>query len=717
MKRFIALILSLTTLFTLAACKKDGGSGGGKSGDTAVLTDAASAGGESGISYTAKTLLAAESELGFFHFASASDDGIYASVYTINEDTSYTYRLVFIDTDGNRSDLPSDWIQGGQIVSMTRCPDGGVWIIKSLPLEDEDAPYEHELGRLTKEGYTPLSGAEIPTGLTVMQMCAAGSKIFVSLSDFKGTNLLTAYNSDGTTEYSIDMDTSNYSITGDGERMYMLDLSDDGVSERRFILYSFDPDSQAKEELFSFTQGNLLACEGDKVYIGDSTTLYVYDAASGSTEQVLRWASVGMGGASVFLYPDGKGGFLACHRNIGIKHLTPVEGGGEKQQVVLAVNSPVYPSGYVLQFNEANTEYEVIIKNYNSYPDPQTMLNTEMMAGNGPDIIDIMTFSGEMLNPNAMVDLIPLIEADPDMGVDSFLEGPLKQMMTEDGRLPAIAPTFRVHTFMCLPGAVDSVEFNGVIDGLNKMGTPEEAFGTTMSKDYFLLLAFACGGAENYSVDDVKAILEYTSKFPDEPIHIGGNEALKSGAQKMNYDIIGSAWAFFAMIEGTYEREKFDDLTIFGLPFREGTGIISPVMYFAIPANANCQEGAWAFIKSTVAPHFDPENINNFMNEFPILKSDYESVKESDKRRAQEEGIKSSTWRSGKEEEIIYDTADFYNLSDQLLAGVNGINTNDQAIYNIVSDSAAPYFHGEKSLDDAANEIMSRLEIYFAEKS
>lgn len=717
MKRFIALILSLTTLFTLAACKKEVGSGGGKSGDTAVLTDVVSSEGEGGISYTAKTLLTAESEIGSLGAVSQADGGIYVSAYSFNEDASYTYRLAFIDTEGNKSDLPSDWLQGGHVVSMTRCLDGGVWIVKSLPFEDKDAPLEYELGRLTKEGYTPLSGAEIPENIAVEEMCAVGTKIFARMSDGRGTNLLTAYNSDGTTEYSIDMDTSHYSITSDGEEMYMLTLSDDGVSERRFILYSFDPDSQAKEELFSFTQGSLLACDGDKVYVGDDTTLYVYDTASGSTEQVLRWASVGLGSTGISLYPDGKGGFLACHRNIGIKHLTPVEGGGEKQQVVLAVNSPVYPSGYVLQFNESNTEYEVIIKNYNSYPDPQTMLNTEMMAGNGPDIVDIMTFSGEMLNPNAMVDLIPLIEADPDIGVDSFLEAPLKQMMTEDGRLPAIAPSFMVHTFLCLPGAVESVEFSGVIDGLNKMGTPEEAFGTTMSKDYFLLLAFACGGAENYSVDDVKAILEYVSKFPDEPDTEGYYEALRSGAQKMNYAVVSSAWRLFHAATEEYERDRLDDITIFGLPFREGTGIVSPDMYFAIPANANCQEGAWAFIKSMLAPRFDASDLNSLMNAFPLLKSDYESKKEADRRRAQEEGIKIHIWRDGKEEEVIYNNADFYNLSDQLLAGVNGINTNDQAIYNIVSDSAAPYFNGEKSLDDAANEIMSRLEIYFAEKS
>ena len=57
---------------------------------------------------------------------------------------------------------------------------------------------------------------------------------------------------------------------------------------------------------------------------------------------------------------------------------------------------------------------------------------------------------------------------------------------------------------------------------------------------------------------------------------------------------------------------------------------------------------------------------------------------------------------------------------DQIL---NLINTTtavygyDESILNIISDEAAAYFAGEKSLDDTANMIQSRVNLYVAEQS
>ena len=41
----------------------------------------------------------------------------------------------------------------------------------------------------------------------------------------------------------------------------------------------------------------------------------------------------------------------------------------------------------------------------------------------------------------------------------------------------------------------------------------------------------------------------------------------------------------------------------------------------------------------------------------------------------------------------------------------------DRVLRNIISDEAAAYFAGEKSLDDTANMIQSRVNLYVAEQS
>lgn len=317
MKRAVSLILTSIMLFSLAACGKGGRSG--KNGEPVVLADMGSDKTGESVTLAVETLASFDSNI---RLASPADGGLYAFFFNLNEDGGFSYRLAFADTEGNMNELSSDWLEGRAPVNMCACPEGGVWTVRTLAKDDRDGLFEYELGRLNREGFY-AAVTKLPEGLSVTGMCAVGSRVFAALSDFKGRNLLMAYNSDGTEDYSIDMESPNYSIVSDGERMYMLTFSDNGVNERGFVLYSFDPGSKDRKELFSFTQGNLLACDGGLVYISDTTAIYVYDTATGSTEQVLRWESAGLRVASTSICTDGRGGYLAWNPNMGIKHLQP----------------------------------------------------------------------------------------------------------------------------------------------------------------------------------------------------------------------------------------------------------------------------------------------------------------------------------------------------------------------------------------------------------
>ena len=57
---------------------------------------------------------------------------------------------------------------------------------------------------------------------------------------------------------------------------------------------------------------------------------------------------------------------------------------------------------------------------------------------------------------------------------------------------------------------------------------------------------------------------------------------------------------------------------------------------------------------------------------------------------------------------------------DQILDLINATTAvygYDESILNIISDEATAYFAGEKSLDDTANMIQSRVNLYVAEQS
>ena len=58
--------------------------------------------------------------------------------------------------------------------------------------------------------------------------------------------------------------------------------------------------------------------------------------------------------------------------------------------------------------------------------------------------------------------------------------------------------------------------------------------------------------------------------------------------------------------------------------------------------------------------------------------------------------------------------------ADEILGLINATTAvygYDESIMNIITDEAAPYFAGEKSLDDTVNMIQSRVNLYVAEQS
>ena len=58
--------------------------------------------------------------------------------------------------------------------------------------------------------------------------------------------------------------------------------------------------------------------------------------------------------------------------------------------------------------------------------------------------------------------------------------------------------------------------------------------------------------------------------------------------------------------------------------------------------------------------------------------------------------------------------------ADEILGLINATTAvygYDESIMGIITDEAAPYFAGEKSLDDTVNMIQSRVNLYVAEQS
>ena len=660
------------------------------------------------MAYYAKTLLPEGNSLGITGKICPADGGIYIDGITMNYAVGTAKSsLYFMDKNGEIKSLNSDWIGESEIAFMCAAEGGGIWLIKSRYISHDNQ--EYELGSFKNGEYSKLLELDIPNTFLLSGLCAAKGHIFIYKSDARGINVIEAYKPNGEKDFEVNVGGISFDLVSDGTSLYIgkYDVS------RALKISSFNPENGDITELTSFERGNLLGCSGEKLYIGDSTGLTEYDIASKSSRSLFLWTACSLKGNSSSIWPQENGGFI-IKEDFTIKSIYQ-DIKRERTQVIFAVNSnPHWFSQDAFKFNEENTEYEVIIKDYGTYPDPQQALNTDMISGKTPDLIDAASFSGEIIKHGTMKDLMKYIEADSDFGVEDFLEGPLNAMMTKDGELLAIAPSFYVSTILCPASTAKPGDYEGVINELKKLGAPEEAFCGAFSRESFLSLAFCCGDADKYNREEIAAIIEYASHLMLEQEYYDAQLKKQiSGTPRFECGGLSSMSGLFHSAIQIFGCKSVQDINLIGLPFREGSGVLIPENYFAIPANATNPDGAWAFLKSYIVP--DRNANKDSLSCGTLFKNTYEIAKEESgksNRKYYEQEYETYKYKV-TDEDIAYCS----KLLDEMFDNINGVLDNDAKVYEIVTDACGAYFAGQKSLDATADEIVSRLGIYFSEQS
>lgn len=667
----VCIALLAAACLVLSGCGRDGGS--------VSLVEAGPAQEQGGGSYVPQTL-ALEAEIGTIFAAAPAEDGLYV----------FGSKLMLLGFDGSVETIPSI----SSVVKMCAGDGGTAWMLHRLPTDADSAPV-YELGRLSGAEYSPTCSPDIGQKEVTVGMCAAGDMVYIALTDYLNSHRIAVYSaSSGEKQRDISI-SGPTGLASDGETVYAGSAETTGGGALSVFRL------EDGEEIARFDGGSLLSAADGRLCISDGTSAFEYDIASGQLTRLFGFVSCGLSGRQVTVWPDGEGDYVAVGREAAAL-LRYDENARPKTQLVLAVNGQSsFISSSILEFNASGGEYELAVKDYSGYSDPLTVLNTELIAGNGPDIIDVNSFSSTILNPDAMVDLLPLIEADPELGPGSLIDGALNAMLTDDGRLPAIAPVYYVSTLVSRDA--DATPFTSVSDALERMGNADEALGGTMSRGMFLTMAFGCGGAEDYDVADIQAILEYAQALPDEEDHSSETANMASGTQIYSFQTIGGAGGLFGAAEDF--GCSLEDLQVCGLPFREGSGTLVPVVYLAIPASSKNVDAAFGFIKSLMLE----ENTlykNLELNAFPILSAEYERLAEYEQQRidAAEEGQYPWTY------------AKHYERAAEVLDGLNGLCCPDTALMGIVDDAVPAYFAGASDASKTADEIVSRLGIYFAEK-
>ncbi len=233
--------------------------------------------------------------------------------------------------------------------------------------------------------------------------------------------------------------------------------------------------------------------EGDTLYYGAGDSFYRLNVETTESEKLFDWSACDVAhrdGDSVCALPDGRIVTVVSREEADGVHsefavLSPVAESEVPERKVLrlaVMNLYPFTSEMISRFNRSQTEVRIEVTDYaqfNDYgsSDPEdwnaglTRLQTELIAGNVPDLIDISLLPVSRLGGKGLLeDLLPYIDADPELSREQ-LNMHVLEAFEDDGKLYQTVSNYYVLTTLGLTEAVG-----------DRMGWTMEDFSAAMRR-------------------------------------------------------------------------------------------------------------------------------------------------------------------------------------------------------------------------------------------
>lgn len=475
--------------------------------------------------------------------------------------------------------------------------------------------------------------------------------------------------------------------------------------------------------------------EGDSVLFMDGTSLCSCDINTGAVVSVMDTMDMDVNGEFVqAAYSMSGGKYLMIYYNYSanVKELliaNPVDAStiAERKELTLAtIYSNWDINNAVVEFNRTNTEYRIEVIDYSegSYDFEASLANlqNDIVAGNVPDIIDMS--AGDIpwrnwVSKEIITDLYPLMEADGtfvkedlldnvrrayEVG-DSFyvlpagfsIECTLAKADTVEG-ITALTPELLLEMEASLPSDVElfwwndqsTVMYNLVYENLDAYIDYET-------------------GECYFNTNDFKTVLEYAKEQPQSfEYEERGSAPVSLQADKVIFDNL-----YLHQI-GDYQFHKAilgGNITCLGYATptdEDGIQIVSNNTALAITEDSEYKDGAWQFLKMFVCEEYQTGEL---FSGIPSTKVGFENfIYEA--QHIEESGL--YRWDDVEMEIAGATDADIEEVR-ALVEKADTVAYTNQALVNIIEEEVSAYFADQKTADEVADIIQSRVSVYLKE--
>lgn len=414
----------------------------------------------------------------------------------------------------------------------------------------------------------------------------------------------------------------------------------------------------------------------------------------------------------------------------------------EKQILTLACNYIDYGvRKQVVNFNKNNDTYRIQIKDYSiyntedDYTQSYTRLNTDIVSGNIPDILQLNTSIPveSYIAKGLFEDLYPYIDSDREISRDDLLIN-VMDVFSTDGKLYKLVPSFSVMTVAGKTADVGE-ETGWTLDDLNALlaSKPEgtEAFydcirssvlsnWMQMSSEQFINWET---GECSFDSEGFVKLLEFMKQFPeswddekfqDENYWGGYASVYRDGKALLSLCYLSDFASYNRMEEGNFGEE----ITMIGFPAENKKGsAYDYTMSFAMSSKSANKEGAWEFLRYFLSYEYQKDIWG-----FPTNAKCYEELKEKAKQRPyylDENDNKveydDTYYVDGIEIIIPPMTDEKIQKVEDFIFSIDQTVVYDEDLINIITEEAEGFFSGQKSAEEVAAIIQSRAKIYVNE--
>lgn len=433
----------------------------------------------------------------------------------------------------------------------------------------------------------------------------------------------------------------------------------------------------------------------DGCLLNSGGTLFLYQPVRNTAVPLANWHDCALADATVT-------GIVQCSDNTwlcasdfdgklwSIRRETISEG---KQTLHIAsANGSLELDDLVKQFNRTHRDCVAVIDYYpeNAYD----RLCTEIMAGDGPDVLDLANLSIP-LNSSYLVDLYPYIDADSDVDRDMFVPTVIASLEL-NGKLTSLPAAFVVNTMTARVADVgertdwtieelqdlwaqrtdDIFLMSGWMDRHNYLGW----LATLTTGDF---IDWENGTARYDSADFIRQLqfceaqadyVEYTDEIAEKPCLV-------------EFENVQN----LVRINGIRNNYK-EDFTYIGFPGDGEYGSFFDVdqLHFAISANSDKKDLAWEFIR------------------LALTKKNQEMICDSWHLPIRQDVM------DARIETVVGNVSDRQRFR-QLIQKPLRFTCYNETLHQIVTEEGEAYFDGQRTAEEAAERIQNRVTLYLSE--